>query len=130
MSTNRTRRINLAVMALAYGHRYVFPVLIPGCSIHFGTKETVMLLLGIGLLIYAAYSLAGYLLRWKHIFCSYQNAYQKNDPRPHQVEYRQKIRRLRHPAYFCSPRHTLYRLLSFLRLNPTLLFLSGGSNES
>ena len=76
-TANRIRRRNLAVMVLAYGHRYAFPILIPGCSMHFGTKENVMLFLGIGLLLYAAYSLAGYLLRWKHIFCSYQNAYHK-----------------------------------------------------
>ena len=37
--------------------------------------------MGMGLLLFAIYSFVGYKLRWKHIFCSYQNAnHQKMTP--------------------------------------------------
>ena len=68
---------NDVTIVLAYMHRYVFIFLamfLPG--IRYGLTG-----IGAGLLLYAIYSLAGYLLRWKHIYCSYQNAcHQKMTP--------------------------------------------------
>lgn len=70
------------VKCLALMHRYLFPVFIAvfasACT---HTKSDYVLCLGIGSLLFAAYTLAGYLLRWKHIYCSYQNAsHQKMTP--------------------------------------------------
>lgn len=74
-----------AVKVLAHLHRFaligmVFLTL--GAVYLFGlTKKQCMLLMGAGSLLYAAWSLIGYLLRWKHIFCSYQDAnHQKMTP--------------------------------------------------
>lgn len=38
-----------------------------------GDKKQAMVYIGIGLLVYAAYLLLGYFLKWTHIFCYYQN---------------------------------------------------------
>lgn len=62
---------NDVTIVLAYMHRYVFiflAILLPG-------MKDGLTGIGVGLLLYAVYSLAGYLLRWKHIYCSMQNAY-------------------------------------------------------
>lgn len=68
---------NDVTIFLAYMHRYVFiflAILLPG-------MKDGLTGIGAGLLLYAVYSLAGYLLRWKHICCSYQNAcHQKMTP--------------------------------------------------
>ncbi len=73
---------NALVIALAYWHRYIFVVLIILVPCFLADDEPDFLLgLGIGCILYAAYSLVGYLFRWKHIYCSYQNAYhQKMTP--------------------------------------------------
>jgi hypothetical protein len=73
---------NISVIILAYMHRYLYPILILSVPMLLTRKgPEYVLYQGIGLLVFAAYSLAGYLLRWKHIYCSYQNAYhQKMTP--------------------------------------------------
>jgi len=69
-----------AVIVLAYCHRYVFLIALVLLAGMFG-KEYVLLGMGIGAILYSLYSLVGYLCRWKHIYCSYQNAYhQKMTP--------------------------------------------------
>lgn len=41
----------------------------------------MLLAMGIGCVLFAVYELVGYICRWKHIYCSYQNAYhQKMTP--------------------------------------------------
>lgn len=62
------------IIFLAYVHRYLFPVLAVLLPLAFG-RQYALLAMGIGFILFAAYTLIGYLLRWKHIFCSYQNAY-------------------------------------------------------
>ena len=42
-----------------------------------GNKMTAVLCMGITFILLAVYDFLGYKLRWKHIFCSYQNAYHK-----------------------------------------------------
>ena len=37
-------------------------------------REYVLLRCGLGFVLFAMYSLIGYVLQWKHIYCSYQNA--------------------------------------------------------
>lgn len=67
---------NTMVILLAYMHRYVYPVLIIILPLLFG-GDALLLFMGIGFLMLAAYDLIGYKCRWKHIFCSLQNAYHK-----------------------------------------------------
>ncbi len=57
-------------MALAYVHRYglIAALILTKCANN-------LKLLGIFLLTYAVWTLVGYLLKWKHIYCSWQNAY-------------------------------------------------------
>lgn len=68
---------HMDIIALAYFHRYgCFALML--LLLFFSYN---MILFGSSLLVYAAYSLFGYLFRWKHIYCSYQNAYhQKMTP--------------------------------------------------
>lgn len=47
----------------------------------FGKLESNYIPAGISILVFSAYELIGYLCKWKHIFCSFQNAYhQKMTP--------------------------------------------------
>ena len=66
-----------SIIALAYFHRYGFFAVMLLC-LFLPNKLTII---GIALCVYATYTLFGYLFRWKHIYCSYQNAYhQKMTP--------------------------------------------------
>ena len=73
----RTKRILL----LAKCNRTVFPtvaVLIPLLlSFVHGNKAATLFSVGGSVILYGLYQLMGYLLRWTHIYCSYQNAYHK-----------------------------------------------------
>ncbi len=59
-------------IVLAYANRYLYPILLLA-SLVFEN----FLISGIAFLIFAIYELVGYICKWKHIFCSYQNAYHK-----------------------------------------------------
>ena len=63
-------------IALAYVYRYVFPVAILILPMIFA-RNSMLLWTGVCFLIFALYSVVGYLLRWKHIYCAFQNAYFK-----------------------------------------------------
>ncbi len=66
---------NTIVIILAYFHRYGLLLLILLLALCFaGTKGGPLLGMGIGMIIDSVYSFVGYVLRWKHIYCSYQNA--------------------------------------------------------
>ena len=67
---NRVKRRS-QIIFLAYVHRYLCPVLVIVLPVLLGGPYT-LLIMGIGCLIFALYSLIGYRLRWKHIYCSYQ----------------------------------------------------------
>ena len=60
------------IVPLAYCHRYVFLIAIVFGALLFPMR---LLAMSIGCLIYAIWTFVGYKCRWKHIFCSYQNAY-------------------------------------------------------
>jgi hypothetical protein len=60
------------IVPLAYFHRYGFLVPLAFGALLFSRRLLVM---AIGFLLYAAWTFIGYKCRWKHIFCSYQNAY-------------------------------------------------------
>jgi len=77
---NTTERRHTTIKMLAYFHRYLWIACVFAFAFCFG-KEYFMLRMGIGFFLYALYSLIGYIFRWKHIYCSYQNAYhQKMTP--------------------------------------------------
>ena len=72
---NRTQRRRLIIILLAYAHRYLFPLLIVILPLH--TGQATILTMGIGFWVKSIYDFLGYKLRWKHIFCSYQDTCRK-----------------------------------------------------
>lgn len=73
---HRRQNNNTVIILLAYAHRYLYPLLIIGIPFLIG-KETVLLNMGIGFVLFAVYDFIGYRFHWKHIFCSFQNAYRE-----------------------------------------------------
>ncbi len=65
------KKPNILIVALAYFHRYgwIVLMLLLMCIIR------KMCVLGIGCVAFSVWTFFGYILRWKHIYCSYQNAY-------------------------------------------------------
>ena len=61
---------NPTIVALAYAHHYLYLALIVGVPLAIG-GDSLFLSMGLGFLSYAAYTLIGYKLRWKHIYCSF-----------------------------------------------------------
>ena len=72
--SKHSKRAN-SIIALAYLHRYGLLIVVL-CAAIFSRLR--YLIFGIGFLLYAIWSLVGYKCRWKHIFCSYQNAYRES----------------------------------------------------
>lgn len=60
------------IIILAYANRYFYPILILVFVLYCN-----FLLTGIALLVFSTYQFIGYKCKWKHIYCSYQNAYRK-----------------------------------------------------
>ena len=67
---------NRMIIVLALAHRYLLPVLLILLPLLL-SEENWLLYMGIGFILLAVYDFLGYKLRWKHIFCSYQNAYHR-----------------------------------------------------
>ena len=69
------------VIFLAYAHRYLYPIALILASFSAG-KGLALPVLGAGLILLALHDVLGYRLRWRHLFCSLQNAhYQPMTPR-------------------------------------------------
>lgn len=70
-------RLNyIFIIILAYANRYLYPLLL--LSILVWAKGTSNFMpAGISILVFSVYELIGYLCKWKHIFCSFQNAYHR-----------------------------------------------------
>ena len=70
------------IIALAYLHRYaplLILIILLVCG-RFGiikTKDGCMMYLGVTLIAFSLWSLIGYLLKWRHIYCSFQHASRK-----------------------------------------------------
>lgn len=73
---------NTDIIILAYFHRYGWFALT--LLLLFFPNGKMML--GISVCVYAVYNLFGYLFRWKHIYCSYQNAYHQKMT-PHHIKW-------------------------------------------
>ena len=70
------------VIALAYFHRYGWIAIMAGLI--FVIPQYTLLIVGLCFVTTALWSLIGYKLKWKHIYCSYQNAHRK-DMTPHHI---------------------------------------------
>ena len=67
------------VIALAYLHRYGWIAVMMVCILIWNEQTSCILCLGC--FCFSIWSFVGYKRKWKHIFCSYQNAYhQKMTP--------------------------------------------------
>lgn len=71
----RWKTRNRLIIALALGYRFGCPMLMLFVPLFSG--ENLFLWLGICSTAYALYSLIGYKLRWKHIFCAHQCLHRK-----------------------------------------------------
>lgn len=60
------------IIALAYFHRYGWIAVMLGCIIIWPTLTPHILC--IGCIIFSIWSFIGYKYKWKHIYCSHQNA--------------------------------------------------------
>ena len=63
----------LFIKVFAYFHRYGWIVVMLICA---GITKSLYIF-GTFLIVFSIWTLLGYLLKWKHIFCSFQNAYHK-----------------------------------------------------
>ena len=60
------------IIALAYFHRYGWIAVMMICVAIW--SEQMMYILSVGSIAFAIWSLIGYRRKWKHIYCSFQNA--------------------------------------------------------
>ena len=70
------------VIALAYFHRYGWIAIMTGLI--FLIPQYALLIVSLCFIATALWSLIGYKLKWKHIYCSHQNAHRK-DMTPHHI---------------------------------------------
>lgn len=85
----RKRKANLKggiVILLALSHRYGWIIVMLLCMTFLPVNKFYTA--GAFLLIYSIWSFVGYKCRWKHIYCSYQNAYHEKMT-PHSISWNQ-----------------------------------------
>lgn len=77
------RQRNTVIKTIALLYRYVFLLAIFIIPLwitklfYENSRYGFCLWFGIMSILYAAYSLIGYLCKWKHIYCAFQNAYRQ-----------------------------------------------------
>lgn len=74
------------IIALAYFHRYGWIAAMMVCMGFWSAQMTYILCAGC--IIHSIWSFVGYKCKWKHIYCSYQNAYHQKMT-PHCVRWHQ-----------------------------------------
>ena len=72
------------IIALAYFHRYGWIAVMMIC-IAIWPKQ-MFYILSVGGLVFSVWSFVGYERKWKHIYCSYQNAYHQKMT-PHKMQW-------------------------------------------
>ena len=72
------------IIILAYLHRYGWIVIMLACIAIW--IEQIFYILGAGCIGFSIWSLIGYKCKWKHIYCSYQNAYREKMT-PHSIRW-------------------------------------------
>ncbi len=70
------------VIMLAYFHRYGWIAIMTG--LFFILPKYALLIVSLCFIITSLWSLVGYKLKWRHIYCSFQNAHRK-DMTPHHI---------------------------------------------
>jgi hypothetical protein len=74
MWENDRRRI----IFLAYCNRYILPLLCFFVPVFIGRDDRITLLyLGVAFFLFSLYNIVGTRLRWRHIYCAYQNGCRK-----------------------------------------------------
>ena len=63
------------IIALAYFHRYGWIAAMLGLA--FLSRRGFFFVFSFGCISYAVWTFIGYKLRWRHILCSFQNAYRE-----------------------------------------------------
>ena len=72
------------IIILAYLHRYGWIVIMLACIAIW--IEQIFYILGAGCIVFSIWSLIGYKCKWRHIYCSYQNAYREKMT-PHSIRW-------------------------------------------
>ena len=72
------------IITLAYFHRYGWIAVMMICIAIW--PEQMFYILSVGSLAFSIWSFVGYESKWKHIYCSYQNAYHQKMT-PHIVQW-------------------------------------------
>ena len=70
------------IIALAYFHRYGWIAIMTGLILLI--PQYTLLIVSLCFIAISLWSLIGYKLKWKHIYCSHQNAHRK-DMTPHHI---------------------------------------------
>ena len=70
------------IIALAYFHRYGWIAIMTGLILLI--PQYALLIVSLCFIAISLWSLVGYKLKWKHIYCSWQNAHRK-DMTPHNI---------------------------------------------
>ena len=81
---------NDLVIALAYFHRYGWIAIMLGLIAVWIKQMPVIL--GVCCIVYSIWTFIGYKRKWRHIYCSYQNAYRKSMT-PHAINWYQVKKR-------------------------------------
>ena len=87
----RAKRVLILADFLRYGlpiSAFVIALIIGKTT---GSGRAGLIALGAGCVLMGLYELLGYLLKWKHVYCAYQNAYHQ-DMTPDMVNWR-KVRK-------------------------------------
>ena len=72
------------IIALAYFHRYGWIAIMTGLILLI--PQYALLIVSLCFIAISLWSLIGYKLKWKHIYCSHQNAHRK-DMTPHHISW-------------------------------------------
>lgn len=74
------------IIALAYFHRYGWIAAMTGLILIM--PKLVFYTVSVCFILFSLWSFIGYKLKWKHIYCSFQNAYHKTMT-PHSIRWGQ-----------------------------------------
>ena len=63
------------IITLSYFHRYGWIILMAGLSLII--PKLTLYIVSSGFIIFSLWSLLGYKLKWRHVYCSFQNTHRK-----------------------------------------------------
>ena len=78
--------VSMRIKVLACLHRYGWIAAMLGCT--WIWPEEKFLVFGMSFIAFSVWSYVGYKYKWKHIYCSYQNAYHQKMT-PHAIHWQQ-----------------------------------------